>query len=80
MNRLQKFIERMADGRELRTAYAMAVTNLPEPRPRAQWHGDPSFSPAYEVLANPEFKPLFKAAIGRGFAIVPEVGLKAKSK
>lgn len=78
MNRLQKFIERMADGRELRTAYAMAVTALPDPRPRAGWSADPSFSPADEVLANPELKPLFKDAIERGFAIVPEMGPKAK--
>jgi hypothetical protein len=78
MNRLQKFIERTADGRELRTAYAMAVTALPDPRPRAKWSEDTSFSAVDEVLAKPELRPLFKAAIDRGFAIVPENRLKAK--
>jgi hypothetical protein len=74
MNRLRKYIERTAGGRELRTAYAMAVTALPDPRPRSQWREDASFSAADELLTEPGLKTLFKAAIERGFAIVPKSG------
>ena len=74
MNRLQKFIERTADGLALRTAYAMGDTSLPDPRPRAKWHADPSFRPADEVLTKPALKTIFKTAIERGYAIVPEGG------
>jgi hypothetical protein len=74
MNRLRKYIERMADGRELRVAYAMAVMALPDPRPRAQWREDASFSAADELLTDPGLKSIFKAAIDRGFAIVPKSG------
>ena len=74
MNRLRKYIERMADGRELRIAYAMAVAALPDPRPKAQWREVASFSAADELLTTPGLKPTFKAAIERGFAIVPKSG------
>ena len=68
----------MADGRELRVAYAMTVTALPDSRPRAQWQEIAPFSAADEVLSDPALKTVFKMAIERGFAIVPESGLKAK--
>ena len=71
MNRLRKYIERMPDGRELRVAYAMTLTALPEARPRSRWQEIVPFSAADEVLAEPGLKTLFKAAIERGFAIVP---------
>jgi hypothetical protein len=74
MNRLRKYIERTAGGQELRIAYAMAVTALPDPRPQSQWREDASFSAADELLTEPELKTLFKAAIERGFAIVPKSG------
>jgi len=62
----------MADGRELRIAYAMTVTGLPDPRPRSQWQEVAPFSAADEVLTDPTLKTVFKTAIERGFAIVPE--------
>jgi hypothetical protein len=71
VNRLRKYIERTPDGRELRVAYAMTLTALPDARPRSQWQEVAPFSAADEVLAEPELKVVFKAAIERGFAIVP---------
>jgi hypothetical protein len=78
VNRLRKYIERTADGRDLRIAYAMTVTALPEPRPRAQWQEVTPFSAADEVLSDPALKTIFKIAIERGFAIVPEIGRKGE--
>jgi hypothetical protein len=71
VNRLRKYIERLPDGRELRVAYAMTLTALPEARPRSKWQQVLPFSAAGEVLAEPCLKTLFKTAIERGFAIVP---------
>ena len=71
MNRLRKYMEIMPDGRELRLAYAMSETDLPEARPRSKWQEVAPFNAADEVLAEPELKTLFKAAIERGFAIAP---------
>ena len=69
----------MPDGQELRLAYAMSETSLPDARPRSHWQ---EITPcaADEVMAEPGLKSVFKAAIERGFAIVPESGLKAKGK
>lgn len=72
MNRLRKFVERMPDGRELRIAYAMVEAALPDPRPRSKWHEVAPFSAADEILTEPRLKAVFKAAIERGFAIVPQ--------
>lgn len=69
MNRLRKYIERSPDGRELRIAYAMTAAALPEPRPQSKWQEVAPFSAADELLADPELKTVFKAAIQRGFAI-----------
>jgi hypothetical protein len=78
MNRLRKYIELMPDGQELRLAYAMSETALPDARPRSRWQEIIPFSAADEVMAEPGLKSVFKAAIERGFTIVPESGLKAK--
>jgi len=67
VNRLRKYIERTTNGRELRTAYAMAVTALPDPRPRSKWQEVSPFSAADEVLAEPGLKTVFKVAIERWF-------------
>jgi alpha-D-ribose 1-methylphosphonate 5-triphosphate diphosphatase PhnM len=80
VNRLQKYIERTAAGRELRTAYAMTRTALPEPRPGSQWREEAAFSAADEVLASPGLKTVFKTAIERGFAVMPETAPKAKGE
>jgi hypothetical protein len=80
VNRLRKYIETMPDGQELRLAYAMSETALPDARPRSRWRVITPFSAADEVMAEPGLKDVFKAAIERGFAIVPESGLKAKGK
>jgi hypothetical protein len=71
MNRLQKFIERRADGkRSGRVAYAFSSANLPSPNAGLDWRLDPDFNAAEEVLANVELKAVFKLAIDAGFAIV----------
>lgn len=72
MNRLRKFIERTPGGHELRVAYAMTATALPDARPRSKWQEVVPFSAADEVLEEPGLKSLFKTAIERGFAIVPQ--------
>jgi hypothetical protein len=51
VNRLRKYIERMTDGRELRMAYAMSETALPDARPRSRWQEITPFSAADEVMA-----------------------------
>jgi hypothetical protein len=76
VNRLRKYIERSDAGQELRTAYALTAPALPDPRPRSQWREETTFSAADEVLANPELKSVIKTAIQRGFALLPETGLK----
>jgi hypothetical protein len=70
VKRLRKYIERTPDGRELRIAYAMIETALPDPRPRSNWHEVAPFSAAEEILTEPGLKTVFKVAIERGFAIV----------
>jgi hypothetical protein len=64
----------------MRIAYAMSGTSLPDPRPRSQWREVTPFSAADEVLTNPGLKTIFKAAIERGFAVVPESRLEPKGK
>ena len=80
MNRFRKYIELMPDGQELRLAYAMSETSLPDARPRSHWQEITPFSAADEVMAEPRLKSVFKAAIERGFAIVPDSGVRAKGK
>ena len=69
MNRLQKFVERGADGLPGRTAYAFNATILPEPSAGFDWRPVPGFSPGDEVLKDPTLKTAFQTAIKRGFAI-----------
>jgi hypothetical protein len=80
VNRLRKYIERMPDGCGLRIAYAMSETALPAARPRSQWREVAPFSAADEILAEPGLKSVFKTAIEKGFAILPENGLQAATK
>jgi hypothetical protein len=71
MKRLRKYIERTPDGRELRIAYVMTLTALPDPRPQSVWQEVALFSAADDVFEEPGLKTVFKIAIERGFAIVP---------
>jgi hypothetical protein len=80
VNRLRKYVERTAGAQELRVAYAMTVTALPDRGPRAQWREISPFSAADEVLSDPALKTAFKTAIERGFAILPKIELKAKGQ
>jgi hypothetical protein len=80
VNRLRKYVELMPDGRELRLAYAMSETALSQARPRSRWQEITPFSAADEVMAEPGLRDVFKAAIERGFAVVPEIGRKGKGK
>jgi hypothetical protein len=54
MNRLQKFVERGADGIEPgRIAYAFSQDNLPPPAENFEWTAVPSFQAAEEGDAGP---------------------------
>jgi hypothetical protein len=75
MNRLRKFIEAMAYGRETnRTAYVMHLEALPEPMPGSAWQEDTTFSVADELLSDPGLKTVFKAALESGCEIVTRSG------
>ena len=55
MNRLQKFIERRADGeRSGRVAYAFASSLLPEPAEGMDWRVAPSFTTEYSFFVSIE--------------------------
>jgi hypothetical protein len=72
MNRLRKFVERGAAGvRRGRTAYAFTPSVLPEPRAGLDWRPVADFSAADELLAEPNLKLVFEAALKSGCAIVP---------
>lgn len=71
MTRLQKFVERRADGKRWgRVAYAFSSANLQPPRAGLDWRSNHDFNAADEVLADDGLKAVFKAAIAQGFAIV----------
>jgi hypothetical protein len=71
MNRLQKFVERRADGkRSGRVAYAFSSANLPSPGAGLDWRLDHDFDAAEEVLADDGLRAVFKEAIANGCAIV----------
>ena len=71
MNRLQKFIEQGAFGeRPGRTAYAFNATVLPEPTKGLDWRPVTGFSPADEILGDPDLKQVFAAALKHGYAVV----------
>jgi hypothetical protein len=55
----------MSDGRELRIAYAMTMTALPDPRPRSKWQEIAPFGAADEVLAEPKLKTVFKKEVSQ---------------
>ena len=75
MNRLQKFIERRADGeRSGRVAYAFASSLLPEPTEGMDWRVAPSFNAANELLNDEGLGEVFKAAIDKGCAVVTKSG------
>jgi len=71
MNRLQKFVERRADGkRSGRIAYAFSSANLPSPGAGLDWRLDRDFKVAEEVLADDGLRTVFKQAVASGCAIV----------
>ena len=71
MSRLQKYVEWMSRGRRTdRIAYVTRDWDLPEPVPGAEWQIDAKFSPADELLRDPELKQVFKLAIEKGAELV----------
>ena len=70
MNRLRKYVEWMSRGRRTnRIAYVMKEWDLPVPVPGAEWQPDTKFSPADELLADPDLKVVFKEALEKGVAL-----------
>ena len=70
MNRLRKYVEWMSRGRRTdRIAYVMKEWDLPLPLPGAEWQADAKFSPAGELLSNPDMKAVYKEALARGVAL-----------
>ncbi|OPY98938.1 hypothetical protein A5906_30755 [Bradyrhizobium sacchari] len=71
MSRLQKFVEQGGYGeRTGRTAYAFNASNLPEATKGLDWRPIAGFSPADEVLEDPNLKQVFEAALKHGYALV----------
>ena len=70
MKRLRKYVEWMSRGRRTnRLAYVMKEWGLPLPLPGAEWQPDTKFSPADELLSNPDLKAVFKEAMEKGVAL-----------
>jgi hypothetical protein len=70
MNRLRKYVEWLIRGRRTnRIAYVMKEWDLPSPGPGAEWQPDARFSPADELLNNPDLKAVFKEALEKGVAL-----------
>jgi len=70
MNRLRKYVEWMSRGRRTnRIAYVLKEWDLPPPGPGAEWQPDAKFSPADELLCNPDLKTVFKEALEKGVAV-----------
>jgi hypothetical protein len=70
VNRLQKFVEKGADG-SARVAYALGAEKLPPAQAGAQWLVVDDFNAGDELLENMELKDAFKAAIDTGCAVLP---------
>jgi hypothetical protein len=71
MNRLQKFVEKGASGEgPFRTAYVLDVRSLPQSDGGNRWNPVNTFSPADELLNDPDLKAVLKLAIDNGCAIV----------
>ena len=70
MVRLKKYVEWLSRGRRTnRVAYVMKEWDLPLPGPGAEWQRDPNFSPADEVLNDPNLTAIFKEALEKGVAL-----------
>jgi hypothetical protein len=71
MTRLQKFVERGANGEGPgRTAYVLNVRSLPPSTQGMDWIKIDSFNAADELWNDPNLKAVFKVAIDKGWAIV----------
>ena len=71
MVRLKKYVEWMSRGRKTnRIAYVMKEWDLPPPLPGAEWTLDAKFSVGDELLANPDLKDVFKAALEKGAEVI----------
>ena len=89
---LRRYVEWMARGRRTdRVVYVFKERSLPKPLPGAEWQLDAKFNVADELLRDPEFKAVLKAALDNGARlgvekaqvgrVTPiERGLKAKAK
>ena len=72
-DRLRKFVEMFAHGkRSGRVAYVYGQPALPKVFVGAEWAEDTKFSASNEVLADPNLKIVFKAAVQEGCAVRTE--------
>ncbi len=90
MARLKRYVEWRSRGqRTERVVYVTNEWNVPKPLPGAEWQLDTKFSAAEELLRDPEFKTVVKAALEKGVELViqkqkvgplklVELGLEAK--
>ena len=68
---LRKYTEWLSRGRRTeRVAYVLKNSGLPKPIPGAEWRNDSTFNAAEEILAHPDLKDAFVAAIKDGVAVV----------
>jgi hypothetical protein len=68
---LQKYTEWLSRGRRTeRVAYVLKKSFLPTPIPGAEWRHDTTFNAAEAILAHPDLKDAFSAAIKDGVAVV----------
>jgi hypothetical protein len=51
-------------------SYRQAPRYLPTPVPGAEWRIDEKFSPADELLHDPELKVVFEAALEKGVEVI----------
>ena len=71
MSGLRKYTESLSRGRRTeRVAYVLKKSVLPKPIPGAEWRHDTTFNAAAEILAHPDLKDVFSAAISDGVAVV----------
>jgi hypothetical protein len=71
MARLKRYVEWRSRGqRTERVVYVINEWNMPKPLPGAEWQLDTKFSVAEELLRDPEFKTVVKAALEKGAELV----------
>lgn len=68
--KLRKFIETLSNGTVGRAAYVTIAAAMPPAVDRAAWKEDLAFNAADAILASPDLKAVYSAAIKSGCAMV----------